>query len=93
MDTVANLYNLNSLFEIVRTTARNVFIPIALDGRIPSIKDVTKLLQARANKAIINTVAIRSLNCYGAQFHPGKSGPVGLGLRRNFLVLSRGGSQ
>ncbi|MGI6240821.1 MAG: HisA/HisF-related TIM barrel protein [Candidatus Omnitrophota bacterium] len=85
MDTVANLYNLNSLSEIVRTTVRNVFIPIALDGRIPSIKDVTKLLQARADKVAINMVAFRSPNCYGTQFHPEKSNGTGLNVILNFL--------
>lgn len=58
MDVVASLYGRNSLVDIVKKTAENIFIPLTVGGGIRSIEDVSKLLQSGADKVAINTAAI-----------------------------------
>ena len=59
MDVVASLYGRNSLHEIVRRTAHNVFVPLTVGGGIRSIADVREILRAGADKVAINTAAIK----------------------------------
>ena len=59
IDAVASLYNRNSLTEIVRYTAENVFVPITVGGGVRSVDDVRELLRAGADKVAVNTAAIR----------------------------------
>lgn len=59
MDIVASLYGRNSLTEIVRRTAHDVFIPLTVGGGIRSTDDVTEMLRAGADKVAINTAAIK----------------------------------
>ncbi len=60
IDAVASLYNRNSLTEIVRYTAENVFVPVTVGGGVRSLDDVEKLLRSGADKVAINTAAIRN---------------------------------
>jgi len=56
-DAVASLYRRNSLLEVVRETARKIFIPLTVAGGIRSIEDIRSLLRAGADKVAINTAA------------------------------------
>jgi len=58
MDVVASLYGRNSLTEIVRYTAENVFIPLTVGGGIRSVDDVRTMLRSGADKIAINTAAV-----------------------------------
>ena len=58
MDIVASLYGRNSLTDIVRYTAENVFIPFTVGGGVRSVADVEALLHAGADKVAVNTAAI-----------------------------------
>lgn len=58
MDIVASLYNRNSLSDLVRRTAEQVFIPITVGGGLRSLKDVEQALRSGADKVAINTAAI-----------------------------------
>ena len=57
IDTVASLYQRNSLAELVRYTAENVFIPLTVGGGIRSVDDVRTLLREGADKIAVNTAA------------------------------------
>ena len=58
MDIVASLYGRNSLHDIVRRTAEEVFIPLTVGGGVRSVDDVNGLLRAGADKVGVNTAAI-----------------------------------
>jgi cyclase len=60
MDAVASLYGRNSLNEIIRHTARDVFIPLTVGGGLRSVDDVREILRAGADKVAINTAAVRT---------------------------------
>jgi imidazole glycerol-phosphate synthase subunit HisF len=58
IDAVASLYNRNTIIDLVRHTAENVFIPITAGGGVRSVEDARVLLRAGADKVAINTAAI-----------------------------------
>lgn len=58
IDTVASLYGRNNIVDVVRRTARDVFIPMTVGGGIRSVADATELLRAGADKVAINTAAV-----------------------------------
>lgn len=59
MDIVASLYGRSNLVDIVRRTAHDVFVPMTVGGGIRTVDDVSKLLQAGADKVAINSAAVR----------------------------------
>ena len=46
MDIVASLYGRNSLLDVVRKTAEDVFIPITVGGGLRSIDDISDALKS-----------------------------------------------
>jgi cyclase len=58
MDIVASLYNRNSLSDLVRRTAEQVFIPITVGGGLRSLADVEQALRSGADKVAINSAAV-----------------------------------
>ena len=61
-DTVASLYQRNSLTDIISKTAKNIFIPITVSGGLRTLDDINKVLRAGADKVAINTAAIKNPN-------------------------------
>lgn len=59
-DTVASLYERNSLSDIVTKTATRSFIPLTVGGGLRSIDDINTALRAGADKVSINTAAIKN---------------------------------
>ena len=59
-DTVASLYQRNSLTEIVARTTENIFVPITVGGGIRSLEDINEVLRSGADKVSINTAAIKN---------------------------------
>lgn len=57
-DAVASLYRRNSLIDIVRRTAKDVFIPLTVAGGLRTIGDIRAVLRAGADKVAINTAAV-----------------------------------
>lgn len=61
-DTVASLYDRNSLHEIITKTAKKIFIPLTVGGGLRNIEDIRNVLRAGADKVAINTAAIKNPN-------------------------------
>ncbi|ABM75433.1 Imidazole glycerol-phosphate synthase [Prochlorococcus marinus str. NATL1A] len=62
MDAVASLYNRNNLFHIIQKACEKVFVPIALGGGLRSLDDVSKALNAGADKVVINTALVNRID-------------------------------
>lgn len=59
-DVVASLFERNSLNEIIKNTAKDVFIPITVGGGIRNLNDIQEVLRSGADKVSINTAAIKN---------------------------------
>jgi cyclase len=59
-DTVASLYDRNSLHDIITKTAKEIFIPLTVGGGLRTIDDIHNVLRAGADKVAINTAAIKN---------------------------------
>jgi len=58
MDIVASLYGRNSLTDIVRRAAHDIFVPLTVGGGVRSVDDVNMLLRVGADKVAVNTAAV-----------------------------------
>jgi cyclase len=59
IDAVASLYERNTIVDLVRRTAADVFVPITVGGGVRSIDDARALLRSGADKIAVNTAAIK----------------------------------
>lgn len=60
MDSVASLYGRNQLSDVVRSIAKEVFVPITVGGGIRSELDVYNALKNGADKVAINTAIVEN---------------------------------
>jgi cyclase len=60
LDISASLENRNTMINIVKKTAEEVFIPLTVGGGISSIQNIQSLLKAGADKVSINSAAIKN---------------------------------
>jgi imidazole glycerol-phosphate synthase subunit HisF len=58
-DVVASLYEQNGLYEIIKKTAKKIFIPLTVGGGIRTIDDIKNVLRVGADKVSINTAAVK----------------------------------
>jgi cyclase len=59
LDITASWEGRDTMVEVVRRTAEEVFIPLTVGGGVRSVEDVRRLLRAGADKVAINTAAVR----------------------------------
>jgi len=62
LDITATIENRKTVVEMVKATARKVFIPFTVGGGIREIKDIEILLKSGADKISINTAAVKNPN-------------------------------
>jgi imidazole glycerol-phosphate synthase subunit HisF len=60
LDITASAEERRTMLEVVRKTAREVFIPFAVGGGIRNIEDIRATLNAGADKVSVNTAAIQN---------------------------------
>ncbi len=59
LDITATVEKRDTIAEVVKKTAQQVFIPLTVGGGIRSLEDITKILKAGADKISINSAAVR----------------------------------
>ncbi|MBQ7217320.1 MAG: imidazole glycerol phosphate synthase subunit HisF [Synergistaceae bacterium] len=82
--------------EILRETARNVFIPLTVGGGISSVWDFERVLSCGADKVSVNTGAIRNPELVGeaARLYGSQCVVISADVKRvggEFRVFARGG--
>jgi imidazole glycerol-phosphate synthase subunit HisF len=58
LDITASSDHRETMYDVVRRTAEQVFIPLTVGGGVRSTQDVDKLLRAGADKVALNTAAV-----------------------------------
>jgi cyclase len=58
LDVTASSGNRDTMYDVVRRTAEQVFVPLTVGGGVRSPEDVDRLLRAGADKVGVNTAAI-----------------------------------
>jgi imidazole glycerol-phosphate synthase subunit HisF len=59
LDITASWEKRDTMVDVVRRTAEQVFIPLTVGGGVRSVEDVRNLLRAGADKVSLNTAAVR----------------------------------
>jgi len=58
LDITASHENRDTLYDVVRRTAEQCFMPLTVGGGVRAVEDIRKLLLAGADKVSINTAAV-----------------------------------
>lgn len=58
LDITASSDNRDTIYDVVRRTAEQVFMPLTVGGGVRVVEDIRKLLLAGADKVSINTAAV-----------------------------------
>ena len=62
LDITASHENRETIFDVVRGTAEQCFMPLTVGGGVRAVEDIRKLLLAGADKIAINTAAVENPN-------------------------------
>lgn len=71
LDITASSDNRETIFDVVRKTADQIFIPLTVGGGVRTVEDIRALLAAGADKVSVNTAALSNpdlINQAAAQF-------------------------
>lgn len=60
LDITATHEHRKTMVDVVRETAKKVFVPLTVGGGISSIEDFSKLLRAGADKVSVNSAALKN---------------------------------
>jgi len=59
IDIVASLYRREILFDTIRESAQQMFVPFAVGGGVRNVEDMSRLFHCGADKVVINTYALQ----------------------------------
>lgn len=62
LDIMATNEDRDTIVDVVRNTAKEVFVPLTVGGGIRTIEDFRKLLRAGADKISVNSAAVKNPN-------------------------------
>jgi len=75
LDITASYENRDTIYDVVRRTAEQCFMPLTVGGGVRTVEDIRKLLLAGTDKVSINTAAVarpefvrEAANKFGSQF-------------------------
>ncbi len=60
LDITATHDNRDTIYDVVRKTAEQVFMPLTVGGGVRTLGDIRKLLEAGADKVSINSAAVKT---------------------------------
>lgn len=60
LDITATSDHRETMVDVVRETAKKVFVPLTVGGGISSVEDFAKLLRAGADKVSVNSAALKN---------------------------------
>jgi imidazoleglycerol phosphate synthase, cyclase subunit len=60
LDITATYENRDTIVEVVKQTAKEIFVPLTVGGGIRTIEDFTRLLRAGADKISVNSAAVKN---------------------------------
>ena len=98
LDISASLENRNTIINIVKQTAEEVFIPLTVGGGVRSIEGIQNLLKAGADKVSINSAAIKNPDIIkkSSKFFGSQCIVVAIDVKKNnnnWTVYSHGGTK
>ena len=62
LDITASNENRETIFDVIKRTSENCFVPLTVGGGVRSLEDINKLLVSGADKVSINTAAVNNKN-------------------------------
>ena len=62
LDITASNENRETIYDVVKKTSKNCFVPLTVGGGVRSIEDINKLLNYGADKVSINSAAVQNKN-------------------------------
>jgi len=62
LDITASNENRETIFDVVKRTSENCFVPLTVGGGVKSLEDINRLLASGADKVSINTAAVNNKN-------------------------------
>ena len=60
LDITASNENKEIIFDVIKRTSENCFVPLTVGGGVKSLEDINKLLVSGADKVSINTAAVNN---------------------------------
>ena len=62
LDITASNENRETIFDVIKKTSKNCFVPLTVGGGVRNLNDINKLLVSGADKVSINTAAVNNQN-------------------------------
>ena len=60
LDITASNENRDIIYDVIKKTSKNCFVPLTVGGGVKNVKDIGKLLNCGADKVSINTAAVQN---------------------------------